>query len=623
MTETAADARRRVARVRAVLVGIVVARAALVGAAVALIGVAVRQQAGVDAIVGVIVALGVIWRSRRVVSMERVALWIEEGDPALRYALVTAVDARYPTHTAPPYAGSLLRRAVVRAIGPAVGALAVALVLALAARQWWSIQRVASGDRGGRAAEIASRLTPLVARVTPPEYSHQPEHELREPTSVSSLVGSDVVLSGPGDTNGLRVAIGNKGIATTISGRGWQATMVMPATATVVRLTDRGHDRTVVLTPIPDAPPTVELTAPARDSTMRVAQGTLPLSARASDDIGLSDGYFEVIVTAGEEESGGVKGHTLAIARVSFANARTGTFGGGLVLDALHLNPGDVVSIRAIVRDGNTVSGPGVGTSDTRTFRLATKSEYDSVTVDPTAMLPIDSTYMSQRLIVQATQALLKRMARRPPVARDTVVKTTRVLAGKQEVLKAKVYQLLYGSDDAASPLGQAMSAVEHVLFDTAYHAMGDAAVGLEIADPHEALPRELVALAALDSVRKLQHRFYLRGQPPPIVVNVPRVRMTGTEKPEIGPLTAAVPTDSVTRRIAAWLAAIGRTSRALRGPGVLDSLAIMQAAAYGVSPPLASALGDASKALNDGGDPVPALARARRIVSGSTRVVR
>lgn len=609
------DARSRVGWTRVALAGIVVARALLVGAAVGVLVAAAHQARIAAALAGGAVVAGMVWRSRRVWSIERVALWIEEHDPTLLYALVTAVDARYPSFGAPPYAGSLLRRAAVRALWPAM----VALAAAVAVLRVWPDGRIAAFGRGRGQASMASRLAPLVARIMPPEYSHRPARDVRDPSSVADLVGSFVTLTGPGDTTGLRAMIGNRVLPVTAAGTGrWQLSAEMPATAVVIRLTDRGYDRSIVFSPIADAPPTVELVAPARDSTIRVAEGTIPLQARAADDIGLADGYFEVIVTAGEEESGGVRGRTVAIGRTSFANVRTGSLAGGLVLEGLRLTPGDVVSIRAIVRDGNTVNGPGVGTSDTRTFRLATKDEYDSTAVDREAVTVLDSTYMTQRMIVIETQALLTRMARRPSVARDTVKRVSARLAGRQEVLKAKVSQLLYGANDGGPP-GEAMPAVEHVLFDTAYHAMSDAALSLEIAAPREALPRELVALAALDSVRKLQRRLYLRGQPAPIVINVPRVRMTGTDQPDVGPLAPAVPTDTVSRRLAAELEAIGRGS--LHGPGVLDSLAVMQAAAYGVSVPLAAALGDASRALTEGRDARSALAQARRIVSGAARV--
>jgi hypothetical protein len=608
-----------VRRVRFALAAIVVAQGVLFGLACAAL-VAPIGGAIAAGVTGAIVAAGVIWRSRAVYSLERAALWVEERDRSLQYALVTAVDARYAGRGAPGYSGRLLRRAAFAAIAPATVAVALAVAVNAGVSRYVGrrtatraiVTRTASPPRA------RNRLAPLVARIAPPAYSHLPTREVREPTSVASLVGSVVTLRGSGDTSGLRAVSGERAIGVASDADGWHLDVVMPAAATVVRLTDREYQRLVVLAPIPDEPPVVELVAPARDSTMRQATGTLPLVARASDDIGLADGYFEVIITGGEEETGGVQGRTLTIGRVGWLDARSGTLTSGLNFDALHVSPGNVVSIRAVARDGNTVNGPGVGTSETRTFRLATKEEYDSIAVEGAPPPGLDSSYLSQRMIVIATQDLLKRMRRRPPVERDTVVGISRRLGARQENLKNKVYQLLYGGDEGSR--GEAMPPAERVLFDTAYHAMTDASMSLAIAEPKEALPRELVALAALDSVRKMQHRLYLRGQPPTIVVNVPRVRLTGTEKPDAGARAPAVPADTVARRLVAELAVLGGESLAGRA-GVADSLVLMQVAAYGVSPALASAFGDAVTALKARQDPAPALARARRMLGGGVQV--
>jgi hypothetical protein len=367
------------------------------------------------------------------------------------------------------------------------------------------------------------------------------------------------------------------------------------------------------LAPVPDAPPTVELTAPARDSVMREARGVLTLSARAADDIGLADGAFEIIITAGSEESGGVQGKTVTVGRVAFRDVKAATMSGGYLLDSL--KPGDVVSIRAVVRDGNTVSGPGVGTSETRTYRLATKEEYDSIAVEGAPPPGLDSSYMSQRMIVIGTQALLKRMAQRPPVARDTVVAVSRKLGDRQDQLKNRVERILHGGDRGE---GEAMSAAERVLFDTALASMTDASMSLAIAEAKEALPRELVALAALDTVRMMQRRLYLRGRPPTIVVNLARVRMSGTSKPDAGVRAPQVADDSVRRRLVAALGAIVRGRPLLERPGTADSLALMQVDAMALDPALASALGDAASAVRARQDPGPALARARRALGGA-----
>jgi hypothetical protein len=254
--------------------------------------------------------------------------------------------------------------------------------------------------------------------------------------------------------------------------------------------------------------------------------------------------------------------------------------------------------------------------SETRTYRLATKDEYDSVAVEGAPPPVLDSSFLSQRMIVMETQKLLRRMAAPPRVPRDSAAAASRDIGVREDRVRSRVEVLLGGDEEGP---GETMSDAERALFDTAYAAMSDASVRLQSAEAKAALPRELVALAALDTVRQMQRRLYLRGLPPTIIVNLARVRMTGnaTGKPSLR--APQVADDTERQRLVAALGAI------VRGPlerrGVADSLTLMEASAMAVDPAAASALGDAAQALRAGHDPAPALARARRALTGPASV--
>jgi hypothetical protein len=611
------DARALVRRVQAGLVAIIAGQALLLGMAA---GILVAPFGGrlAGVLSGLAVAALVAWRSRAVWSLERAALWIEERDPALQYALVTAVDPRYVGWAAPSYSGPLLRRAAVRALWPALVALAVSGAVNRGAEVYGGRSFRRPDSQAGRGGTLASatfnRLVPLTVRAEPPAYTHLASRDLTEPSTVSSLVGSRIVVRGRGDTAGIRAVVKGESVRVAADGAAWTATLLMPSVASVLRLGDGSHERLVVLAPVQDAPPVVELTVPARDSVMRAARGVLPLAARASDDIGLADGHFEIIVSSGSEESGGVQGKTLAVGQMAFGDARTGTMSGGFRLDSL--KPGDVVSIRAVVRDDNAVSAPGIGASETRTYRLATKEEYDSIAVEGAPPPVIDSSFLSQRMIVMATQQLLRRMAARPPMTHDSVIAVSHGLGVGEDRLASRVEALLSGEEGEP---GEAMSDAERALFDTAYAAMTDASVRLLATHASAALPRALVALAALDTVRLMQRRLYLRGRPPTIIVNISRVRMTGTAAPDPGLRGSQVAGDTLRRRLVVELGAILRGP--LGGPSVADSLTLMEADAMAVDPTVAGALGDAVRALQAGRDPTAALARVRRALSGPASV--
>jgi hypothetical protein len=610
------ESRSLVRRVQAALVAIICSQAILLGMAAA-IAVATfgGRIAGMSCAAGVIAF--VVWRSRAVWSLERTALWVEERDPALQYALVTAVDPRYPGWAAPAYSGPLLRRAAVRALWPAVAAVVVAVVVNRAFEMYGD--RL-FGDRSGRAsagrtmAPDINRLVPLEVRVVPPAYSRLPNQVLTEPSTISSLVGSQIVVRGRGDTAGIRATVQGGAVRVGVDGSAWTATLMMPPAPSVLTLRDAVHQRLIVLAPVADAPPVAELTAPARDSVMRSAHGVLALAARATDDIGLASGHFEIIVSSGSEDNGGVKGKTLTVGQMVFGDVRAGTMAGGFRLDSL--KPGDVVSIRAVVRDNNAESGPGVGVSETRTYRLATKDEYDSVAVEGAPPPVLDSSFLSQRMIVMETQQLLRRLGASPRVSRDSAVAASHDIGVGEDRVRSRVEVLLGGDEEGP---GETMSDAERGLFDTAYAAMSDASVRLQSAEARAALPRELVALAALDTARQMERRLYLRGRPPTIIVNLARVRMTGNATGDPGLRMPQVAGDSVRQRLVAELGAIVRGP--LEGGGVADSLTIMEASAMAVDPAAASALGDAVRALQTGHDPALALSRARRALAGPARV--
>jgi hypothetical protein len=482
------------ARARTALVAAVVVAAAVWGAAAGLVidRLSVSPIAGIA--VGLAVAAVVLWRGRQTRSTQRVAIWIEEHAPALQYALVTAVDPRYAStdddaRTAAVTAvnvSAMVGRAALRTVGVALLALGAAALLP-------------AGRLDGRfrsaTGEASSRLTSLIAHVTPPTYARLPAHELSDPATIAALVGSRIALDGQ---------------------RGWDTAFTMPMAPQAMRLVDRQFERLIVLEPRADAPPTVVLTAPVRDTTIREpATGAVVLVAEGADDIGLAEGYFEYLITSGDEEAGGVKGREARTGRVAFADAKTGTMRATLRLDTLELTGGDVLSVRAVVQDGNTVSGPGRGTSETRTIRVATKQEYDSLALEAA-----------------------------PPQGVDTADKV----------------------------------------------ATGD--------------------------------RLYLRGAPPVIVVNVDRVRMKGTEKPDAGPRTAGLPSDTLRALVEARFAAAIALVRAPRGTAPwtagVDSLTMLRVLALSRDVPLASALDDAVVALRAGTDATPALARARHLIIGT-----
>ena len=99
-----------------------------------------------------------------------------------------------------------------------------------------------------------------------------------------------------------------------------------------------------------------------------------------------------------------------------------------------------MLHIRAIVRDRNNVTGPGVGTSDTRTLRIARTDEYDSVAVDP-APPPRRKNALSQRMLLMMAQALEQK---RTKISHGTLVGESRAIAVDQTRLRKRIGEIVF-----------------------------------------------------------------------------------------------------------------------------------------------------------------------------------
>jgi hypothetical protein len=639
--------------------------------------------------------------ARRAWAPAGVALWIEARVPALGHALVTLVDAPPgsrpagdPTPLPAPVARALaarvaaarwddvVTRAARRAVLPPAAALAAALLLATVVNarpvRTPGAAVVAPGAaRGGATATLPAADDPLArvrVTVTPPAYAGQPARSLDAPAGVAALVGSVLVVEGAGDGTRVRAALEAPAAAGTVvpgratpvvrrAGGGWRTTLAMPASAAVLRLTGPARARLIVLEPRADLPPRVTLDLPARDTVLRAAAGTLPLRARADDDLALADGAFEWVVSSGEGENFTFRSGRAGAATLGGARA---TLAAGLNLAALALKPGDVLHVRAVARDRRPGAAPGA--SETRAVRVARPGEYDSVAVEGAPPPAADTTALGQRMLLQLTEALVARQrARRAPLAPEAVAAESRRIGADQARLRRRVGDAVFaraggpgeeaGAEHAhfegdghshgpgeqlpqltpeqmvaaasrAAGVGAAgaaesespVVAVNRPLLE-AYNHMWDAGRALEIAEPAAAIAPMRRAIAALQRARAAE-RVYLRGRPPAVVVDVEKVRLAGRVSGDtLAPAARAAgrglyaALDPAARgRVLALdraLLALARGGRA--AADAVDSLALLRVRALGEAPTLAAALGDALAALARGGDASAALARARR----------
>jgi hypothetical protein len=571
--------------------------------------------------------LTVLWRGRGVASTSRVALWIEERLPKLHYALITAIEPGLDVD-APALESAVgredisgvttvaLRRSLLPAAGVLLAGVALLYVLPAPALGRPSLLGRMGGSASSRGIPIGSRLTDLKVEVTPPAYAGQARQALDDPESVRALVGSRILVTGAGSNEGIVARIGETPTSVSGSESSWRTQLVMPSKPAALTLTDRSYERVIVLEPQIDEPPKVVLTSPVRDTTLRTPQLVVRLHAETTDDVALTTGYYEYMITSGSGEI--FTARTINTDPVQFGGVRTGALDATLDLKSLKLSQGDVVSIRAIVRDANTLSGPSIGTSDTRTIRVARADEYDSVSIEAAAPPPVDSSAMSQRMLIVMTEALVKK---EKTLSRQEWVTQTTDIGRMEDRIRKRVYDILYQteSQDAPSDTEEAESethAIANPDLKEAYDALWDAVRSLQIAEPKPALPRMRVALAALDRAR-LAQRLYLRGTPPKIIVDLQRVRLTGKEKGTSNVRTPRSFADSARVQLSArFNAALDLIDK--QPARALTELALMRVDALSSVPEFASALGQATDAIRAGRDATLPLMRARRALDGA-----
>jgi hypothetical protein len=670
----------RLRRARALIVATALARALLWGVVTSLLVLAAAAVAdwsiglprairhlvvGAAVVVGASVALVHALRARRTLRLPSIGLWLEEQHPALRYALVTLLERGSPElerEVAAVRWRQSLARAAVRALAPPLVLLAVALgtVAIVPPGVLARVRDPRVGDSLARpdasAAPRSNRLVPLVARVRPPAYSGERPRVLEEPATISARAGSAIELEGRGASSGVVARLGERPIAAAPAGEErWRVSMAMPSRPAAVRLLDGPHERIIVLESRADSAPVVTLALPVRDTVLRAGIGSLSLGAEARDDIGLRDVWFEYIVSSGQGESFEFRSGT--VGRTAVGGRRAAPLRASLRLEELRLGPGDVVHLRAVARDRNDVTGPGVGASETRVLRVARVGEYDSVAVEGAPPPEVDKSEISQRMLIVLAEALVERQRR---LARDTFVAESRRIGSDQARLRRRVGEIVFirlteasaehshapgdghdhgdgggelspeellraAEEATAEGVGEALDfaegespvvAINRPLLE-AYNAMWEAGRELDIGQPARALPHMRSALAAIQRARQAE-RIYLRGRPPAIVVDVERARLAGNiDSVEAAPRTPRPPLDDAAMHQARRLEAVLRLLPA-DGSAAVDSLLLIRLDLLEASPRAARSLGEAVERLRAGRDATDALVAARRQLTGA-----
>ncbi len=649
------------------LAGVAVVNAVLLATGAGLTVFAVSRAAGLGfatvlGLLTAVVVMGVVLVRAfgKGFSVQQVALWLEERAPGLRYALVSALHdgpssawcaeqvARVPVDAA---AWQGVRRAL-RWPGVVLALGAVSLLLPAAPQ---------SGTRASSfpfSASPAAVLTPLRVRVTAPGYAKLPVRDLGDARQVRALAGSLVSIDGPvvDSLRDLVVSTEGASIPVRLDDGRWRVALTMDTVPRVIAMRHRREQRLLILEPVRDSAPVVTIDLPASDTVLRVAEGTLALRATALDDFGVREAWFEYIITSGEGER-----FTFRTARLpgGATGGRTSTsLSASLSLASLQLLPGDVMHVRALAEDGSTVHGPGRGASDTRSVRIARLGEYDSVAVDAAPPARADSALLSQRMIINLTEALVKRVARltKPQLLAESG-RLSRDQARLRKVVSDVVFSRLgdnpggehfHGdghSHQESEPLARALTpeellkaaeratdsrsepldfahdetpvvAINRPLLE-AYNAMWEAGRSLDAGEPRAALPPMYVALAAIQKARAAE-RLYLRGASPRVVIDLAKVRLQGKDRGRDALMPARTPRSA--DRAVLWQR-LGQILQLESAAAAADSVLLLRIGILAEYPAPAAGLDSLAALLREGRDATLQVMRVRRALGGQRPV--
>lgn len=516
-------------------------------------------------------------------------------------------------------------------------------------------------------------------RVTPPAYAGLAPLRLESWQTVKALSGSAIELIGSGDvpeivSRNISSETGHHIRATGSNGR-WSAVLTADSTPSVLSIGTTSGKQQVIIEGYKDSIPRVIISLPEHDSVWRTPVGQVNLKASAQDDLGLTGAWFELLITSGEGERFTVR--SLTLGKLSWDNSvhmHSAQLSAVVDLTALALAEGDVIHIRAVARDGNPASGRELGSSETRSLRIARRGEYDSVSVEPAPPPDVDKSLLSQRMLLMLTEKL---DARQKKLERAQVIEESQRIARDQARLRQSVGDIVFqrlsgeasgehshypgdGHDHGVEQQGGKLAfgtagaatleegddspviAINKPLLE-AYNAMWDAGRALEQGDPHGAIPAMRRALDAIESSRTMS-RIYLRGKPPVVVLDLAKVRLAGKDTGVTAsrPVRSALPTkkaewDSRLVRAAGLLAAqqasssrstssvdstssAGSINSTVALSTVRDSLTLLRVEALEEAPAFANAIERILLSLEKGGDVTGVLIDARRTLHSVVR---
>lgn len=481
-----------------------------------------------------------------------------------------------------------------------------------------------------RAREVAVAALPggaavsrLTVTITPPSYTGRAPVVADDPSALEVFEGSALAVEVGGRAHEIDVALAGDRHRMAAAGPGrFRATLdrVSDGALSVQAFGPDGDPaprRVVVVRVVPDRAPSVRITAPGQDTYLKAASAPLAVAIEAADDVGLRDLRLVYTKVSGSGESFTFASGRVPVA-ITRASAQAWTATASLALPSMALEPGDLVVYHALVEDAR----PGRAAVESDAFIVEILQPGLALAEGFTIDDDREKYALSQQMVIVKTERLL---AKKSTVDAATFTDEARTIAAEQRKVRAEFVFMMGGEfEDATAGTGDLNEEEEaaneseiaagrlqnngrrDVILATRY--MGEAAQLLDTGDLSVALPREKLALAALQRAFT-KSRYILR-------VLTPRERIEESRRLS-GALTDAadwrrsVPAATDDPRARALAVALGRLHEVAQsgwtGREARDTISAVAESLLAIDPSLAPAardLEDVARALTSGQSP-------------------
>ncbi|MDQ3037578.1 MAG: DUF4175 domain-containing protein, partial [Myxococcota bacterium] len=226
------------------------------------------------------------------------------------------------------------------------------------------------GERDEEGAPIAAAFHDVQARLVFPAYLGRAATVVADPTRLELPAGTTVELSGrtPIDASTAEVEVAGSSVAMERDGERWVSRFLVRTDGAIgirIRSTE-GWIRDATARSVhvlPDETPRIVMIAPGQDAVVE-GDETIPVLFEAHDDIGVVS--VDLVIRGADARE---QRRRIATPEASSSTDVIGD--DSIALGALGAAPGDRVEVWLEATDGDDISGPHVGRSETRTLTVA------------------------------------------------------------------------------------------------------------------------------------------------------------------------------------------------------------------------------------------------------------